>query len=236
MMRACVAILSIVLVPALAAADPAKDRALLTQFEAAYQATAKASGAARTNQACTDASNLMTTGDAFSHETAPADAPVDDNAWVSVAGLLGRSLADLVEVCKRPDHKRPLLGTEVQTADDVVKTLDTNVHAVLDAAKPRTLPAAMTSARTALTAMSAASKSLCTQQSKLAKALAQLAQPPSGADAAGWKQQYDTVKNLNDGVKSSACGKHRDADEQIGSSLVELHEGFYALVLLVPPR
>jgi hypothetical protein len=236
MMRACVAILSIVLVPALAAADPAKDRALLAQFEAAYQATAKASGAARTNQACTDASNLMTTGDAFSHETAPADAPVDDITWSNIAGSLGSSLADLVEVCKRADRKRPLLGNKFETADEVVTGLDKDVHAVLDAAKPRALPAAMTTVRTALATMSAASKSLCTQQSKLAKALAQLAQPPSGADAAGWKQQYDTVKNVNDGLKSSACGKHRDADEQIGSSLVELHEGFYALVLLVPPR
>jgi hypothetical protein len=232
--RACAALL-LVFVQSRAAADSTKDRAELAQFEAAYQATANASGSARINQACADAAKLEATGDAFSHETAPADAPIDDETWASVAGSLGSALDDLVEVCKRPDRKRPLLGTNIETADDVVKALDEDVRAVLDAAKPRTLPHAMISARATLATMYASSKSLCAQRSQLAKALSQLARPPAGADAATWKQKYDTVRNINDGLKS-ACGRHRDPDEVIGSALVELHEGLFALVLLVPPR
>jgi hypothetical protein len=225
----------LVLVPAIATADPAKDRAALARFEATYQATAKASGTARVTQACTDANNLYTTGHAFSPDTAPADAPVDDPTWSDAAGLVERALADLVEVCKRPDHKRPMLGSDVQTADDVVKTLDKDVQVLLDTAKPRALPAAITPARTALAAMTLSDKSLCTNQRKLATALVPLAQAPAGADAAAWKKQFDMVKGINDGVKSGACGRHREADEQIVSGLNDLHDNFFALVLLVPP-
>jgi hypothetical protein len=111
-------------VASVASADPQSDRAALTRFDAAYQATAKLSGAARTNQACLDAAKLDTTGSAFSHDIAPADAPVDDVAWASVARSLGGSLDSLVKVCKTPDRKLPLLGTNFETADQIVKDLD----------------------------------------------------------------------------------------------------------------
>jgi hypothetical protein len=219
-----------------ASADPVKDRAALTQFEAAYQATAKLSGAARTNQACLDAAKLTTAGAAFSHDIAPADSPVDDVTWGGIARGLGGSLDSLVKVCKTPDRKLPLLGTDFETADEIVKNLDVDVQAVLNSARPRTLSPALKTAQTAISAMLASSTSICSQLPKLAKALGQAAKPPAGVAAAVWKEPYQTVKNIADDLKPAACGKRRAADEQIGSALGELHDNFCKLVLLVPPR
>ena len=224
------------LAPAIAAADPAGDRAALARFDAAYQVTAKQTGAARAGQACQDAAKLVAAGGAFSSDTAPADAPVDDETWSSAAGGLVRSLDKLAEVCKAPDRKLHLLGGDTKTADQVVQELDGHVAAVLNAARPRALPAALHTAQAALTAIRASSKALCAQLPKLAKALAQCPKPPAGADAAAWKEAYQTTKNIAGDLKPAACGKHRAADEQIGSALQELHDSFYKLVLLVPPR
>jgi hypothetical protein len=223
-------------VATVASADPATDRAALTQFEAAYQATAKLSGAARTNQACLDAAKLDTAGSAFSSDTAPADAPVDDAAWASAAGGLAGSLEKLAEVCKTPDRKLRLLGPNFKTADQVVQELDNHVSFVLNSARPRTLSPAMKTAQAAISAMLASSKSICSQLPKLAKALGQCPKPPTGVAAAAWKEPYQTVKNIADDLKPAACGRHRAADEQIGSALSDLHDNFYKLVLLVPPR
>lgn len=219
-----------------ASADPVKDRAALTQFEAAYQATAKLSGAARTNQACLDAAKLDTAGSAFSSDTAPADAPLDDPAWASVAGGLAGSLEKLAEVCKTPDRKLRLLGPDFKTADQVVQELDNHVTLVLNSARPRTLSPALKTAQAAITAMLASSTSMCSQLPKLAKALAKSSKPPTGVAAAAWKEPYQTAKNIADDLKPAVCGRHRAADEQIGSALSDLHDNFYKLVLLVPPR
>lgn len=216
-------------------ADAAKDRAALTAFEAAYQPTARLSGAARTNQACQDAAKL-TAARTFSSDTAPAGAAVDGDTWSSAAHALGRALDDLTEVCKRADRKLPLLGTQVITADEVVQQLDDDVRAVVEAGKPRALSPAMKKAQAAIAAIRASSKSLCSQLPKLSRALGEAAAPPSGVAAAAWKEPHRTVKNIADDLRQSACGKHRAADEQIGSALMELHDDFYKLVLLVPPR
>ncbi|HEU4734674.1 MAG TPA: hypothetical protein VFT22_42575 [Kofleriaceae bacterium] len=234
---AVVAVVTVVtLRPAIASADPAKDRAALAEFEAAYRATAALSGPARINQACADAAKLSAAGSAFSSETPPADAPVDEVIWSRVAGWLAGALDDLVKVCKAPDRKLPMLGTEVKTVDQVVKALDDDVQQVLNSARPRTLPPAMKAAQAAIAAMLASMRAICTEQPKLMKALAKLARPPAGVPAAAWKEPYQTVKNIAADLKPGACGRHRGADEQIGSALSELHDDFYALVLLVPPR
>lgn len=216
--------------------DPAKDRAALTRFEAAYQPIAKRSGAARTDLACAEAAQLSTAGAAFSHATAPQDASVDDAAWSNAAGGLGISLDELIKVCKAPDRKLPLLGSKFKTADQVVQELDESVQEVVNSARPRALPPAMKTAQAAIAEILASSRSRCTQLPRLSKALAGCPKPPAGADAAAWKELHRTVKNIADDLRPAACGKHRVADEQIGSALQELHDSFYKLVLLVPPR
>jgi len=231
--RALVLVLALARV---AQADPAKDRAALGEFGAAYRATAALSGAARTDQACVDAAKLNAAGTAFSSETAPADAPVDNETWASAAGSLVVALHELTQVCKTPDRKLRLLGPDVKTADQVVAELDKAVQRVMNTARPRTLPAGLKAARAPIAAMRSSSKSICTQQPKLMKALAQVKQPPAGVAAPAWNELVQTVKNIADDLRPGACGKHRAADEQIGSALNELHDHFYELVLLVPPR
>jgi hypothetical protein len=233
MIRRIVA-LALALVPQVAHADPAKDRAALTDFATAYQATAKLGGAERTNQACLDAAKLKAAGSAFSWEAAPANAPVDDSTWSNTTGGLAGSLQQLVEVCKAPDRKLRVL-TDVKTADQVVMQLDKNVKQVLNAASPRALSPGLKAAQAAIAAMLESSSAICAQQPKLMKALAQCRTPPAGVAAAAWNERYRSVKNIADDLRPGACGKHRVADEQIGSSLMELHDGFYQLILLVPP-
>lgn len=221
---------------ATAAADPIADRAALTQFETAYQPTATASASGRTSQACSDALKLHDAGKAFSHDSAPADAPVDDVTWNQVAGGLGQSLDDLVKVCQAPDRKLHLLGSKFQTAEDVVKELDDSVHAVLDAAKPRLLPSALVSAQVALRGMSSSPTTICKQQAKLARALSGVIKPPPGVVATTWKDAYGQVKALSAAIGGMTCSKPLSPDEVIGSTLGALHDSFYRLVLLVPPR
>jgi formate dehydrogenase assembly factor FdhD len=94
----------------------------------------------------------------------------------------------------------------------------------------------MKTAQAAISAILASSTSFCAQQPKLVKALAQSAKPPTGVAAAAWKEPYRTVKNIAEDLRPAVCGRHRAADEQIGSAFQELHDNFYKLVLLVPPR
>jgi hypothetical protein len=220
-----------------AGASTKKDQAALAQLDAAYQATGKLpAGADRTKQACADAAKLQTAAAAIPEKHAPAGAAVDDPTWYLAASHLGSTIEDLVAVCKTADHKLTHIGNRVETADEIVATIDGYMRAVLDASKPRDLPPAMKTFQATLKGMRAASKQVCAQHGKLAKLLPELATPPGKADPAKWQQANARVKSSLDELKQFACGKPRGADEEIAGSLNLVHDGYYELVLLVPPR
>jgi hypothetical protein len=223
--------------PAAAAAAGKKDQAAIAELEAAYQPTGKLAGAARTQQACSDAAKLHAAADAVPHKHAPSGAPVDDTTWSDAVGDLAAVLGKLVEVCKAPDHKISidLQGKKFETADQIVERVDLRVRTVIDRAKPRALPPAMKKFQSAMVA-TRAGKQLCAQEGKLAKLVAELAAPPAGADAARWQPAAAALKAAVDEVKQFGCSTPRGADEEIAGALVGVHDHYYELVVLVPPR
>lgn len=213
-----------------AVGDAKKDRAAVAQLESMYEPISKLAGTDRVNRACTDATKLRDASIAFSDEKAPAGAIVDDLGWAKAARALEGALNALVAVCKAPDRKRKLVD-EVQTADQVVVTVDEDMRALFELVKTRTLPISVKKFKTTLAATRFPSKSFCTQIAKLTKQIGALASPPEHADAAKWQQAFAAVKSSVKGLK---CTKPEAADEQIASGLIELHDQFDALVLLVP--
>ncbi len=214
-----------------AAADPKQDRAAVAQLEAMYEPIGKLSGADRVNRACSDAAKLRDASNAFSDEKAPAGAVVDDQGWARAARALEGALNALVAVCKAPDHKRKLLD-EVETADQVVVTVDEDMRALFERVKPRTLPAGIKAFKATLAAIQFPSKSFCTHIAKLTRQVGGLAAPPPRADAAKWQQAFTAVKTSALGLQ---CTRPAAADEEIASGLAGLHDQVDALVLLVPP-
>lgn len=228
--RSLFALVIVCAVGGLAIGDAKQDRAAVARLEAMYEPIGKLTGADRVNRACGDATSLRDASRAFSDEKAPAGAIVDDQGWARAARALEGSLNALVAVCKAPDRKRKLLD-EVQTADQVVVTVDDNMRALFELMKSRTLPAAVKKFKATLATTRFPSKSFCARVATLTKQAGGLATPPGRADAARWQQAAAAVKSS---VESLKCTKPAAEDEQIASGLVELHEQFYALVVLVP--
>jgi hypothetical protein len=210
--------------------DAKQDRAAVAQLEAMYAPIGQLVAAERVNRACGEATKLRDASQAFSDEKAPAGAVVDDQGWASVARNLEGALNTLVAVCKAPDRKRKMFD-EVQTADQIVVTVDQGMRALFELVKPRTLPASVKKFKATLASTKFPSKAFCARVATLAKQSAALATPPAQADAAAWQQAAAAVKRSAEGL---ACTKPAAADEQMASGFVELHDQFYALVLLVP--
>lgn len=213
-----------------AAADPKKDKAAVAKLEELYAPIGKLAGAERVNAACAAAATLQEADGAFSDEKAPAGASVDNAGWASRARAVEGSLASLVAVCKAPDRKRKLINT-VETADQIVPQLDTDMRALFDAAKKRVVPPAVATFKTTLAATKVPSKTFCAQVAKLAKQAAAMEKPPAGADAAAWQSAYAAVKAGVDGMQ---CTKAAAADESNASGLEDLRGKVDALVALVP--
>jgi hypothetical protein len=211
-------------------ADAKKDRAAVAQLEAMYEPIGKQSGAERVNRACADAGKLRDASNEFSDEKAPAGATVDDLGWSKAARALAGALNALVAVCKAPDRKRKLIN-EVQTADQVVATVDEDMRALFELVKKRALPAPLKTFRATLAATKFPARSFCAQIAKLTRQVGPLASPPERADAAKWQTAFDAVKSSVEALK---CTKPAAADEEIAGTFVELHDQVNALVLLVP--
>src|SRR6185312_1328367 len=62
-------------------ADAKKDQAALAKLDAAYAATGKLTGAARTQQACSDVAQIKAAADALPTKKPPAGSAIDANAW-----------------------------------------------------------------------------------------------------------------------------------------------------------
>ncbi len=217
----------------LAHADAKHDRQVIADLDAAYAPSAKLAGADRTKQACSDAGKLQSAAAALPQKHAPAGAAVDDETWRSAANGLISELEDLVAVCKTPDHKLTHIGNRVETADQIVATVDGLVRTALDVAKQRALPPALKKLGKTLAAIQPASKQVCNQDKQLAKLATGLA-APAGADTAKWQAASAQLAHGIDELKQFACGSPRGADEEISGSLQVLHDAYMQLVLASP--
>lgn len=215
-----------------ARADTPRDRAPLAQLAALYEPIGKLAGGERVDRACAEAARLHDASQALPDDKVPAGAAVDVQGWARAAGAVQAGVTALVGVCKAPDRKRKRLN-EIQTADQVVATVDHDLRVLFDVARPRTLPPAVKAFKATLAATKFPSSSFCSRIAKLNKQVGGLASPPARADAAGWLKAAAEVKTS---TASLQCGKDEAADEQIAARFVELGDQLNALVLLVPPN
>ena len=238
-MRAVIAVVGLLALGSPAAwAGSKKDKAAqkaVAELEAAWQPVGAATGAARTDAACANAVKLQTAADAVPKDAAIKTSAVDNETWrIAVDGVLV-SLESLPRACKAPDRKLKHIGGKVETADDIVAALAGDVAAVVDEAKPRDVPKALKTFRTTYDGTRPSDKQLCKKRDQLAKLAAGLA-APANADATKWQAAQAKLTSALDELKSFACGKPRGADDEISGSLQAVHDAYYQLVLLVPPR
>jgi len=216
-------------------ADSKHDRAALDRLDAAYKATGSLpAGPARTEQACKDAAQIRVAYDGLPTKKAPAGVSVDDQTWLGPAGTLNLQLLDLDKVCKAPDRKITILR-DVKTADQVVASVDEFVRAVLDASKPRSVSAALKSFGATYKSMRPSGKGLCAHVAKLTSALASLKNAPPGTDAMKWQDAVSKLEGSVGELHGFVCGGH-GADEEISGSLEQIHDHYYALILVLPPK
>jgi hypothetical protein len=211
-------------------ADARGARAALDKLDALYAPTGKLAGAARVGAACADAARLSQAQLAIPDRTPPTGSVVDADTWSSADHVVGRTLSSLVEACKSPDHKLTILN-KVQTADELVATLDGKLHGLVDLGKPRTLPPGLAKFRTQLAATTFPSKPFCSRIATLTKQVAGLATPPARADAAAWQAAVAAVKADLDSLK---CTKPASPDEEIGGAFDDLRVKLAALLLVIP--
>jgi hypothetical protein len=212
-------------------ADARRARTALDKLDALYAPTGKLAGAPRVTAACADAAKLYEAQLAIPDATPPTGSVVDAETWGSADHVLGRTLHSLVDACKAPDHKLTILN-KVQTADELVVTVDDRLRTLVDLGKPRTLPPSLAKFRATLAATKFPSKAFCSQIAALTKQVAGLTTPPATADAAKWQAALAAVKTDVDSLK---CTKPAAPDEEIGGAFDDLRVKLAALVLLVPP-
>jgi hypothetical protein len=234
--RAALVVVALGALATCAFADSKKDHSALAQLDAAYQSTGKlAAGPQRTQQACTDAAQIKAAGDALPAKKPPAGSAVDADIWSRKIDGLGGALDYLTRACGSPDHKFMVIKAVI-TADQQAEIVDELVHEILDAAKPRAVPAGLKSFLATYAQMRPTGKQLCAQDTKLAKSLATLATPPSGADPTKWNDAYTKLSSNVDGLKGIVCGKAHVEEDEVSGTLEPMHDQYYALILALPPK
>lgn len=232
MIRAATHALAIFVVYGVAAAGTP---AAVARLDAAYAPAGKLTGAARTQQACSDAAKIQKAWRGVP-ERAPSTAVIDDASWRGERDLLGRTLTRLVDACAAADRRVAidLDHKQFETADQLVERVDRGVHGLIDRARPRTLPSTVKQLRTTLAA-TRPNRRACAQHAKLSKLMTQLT-PPANVDTAAWPKAVAELQAALDELGPFACAKPPSADEEIAGALQSSREALTALVLLVPAR
>jgi hypothetical protein len=219
------------------AAPRGKPEPAVAQLEAAYAPIRAAAAADRVRRACADAGKLRAAA-AGLPKAPPAGAAIDDEVWRAAADGLGLAVEKLVAACQAPDLKVKMITGKVETAEQRLARVDEELRGVLAAAGPRDLPPAMKRFATTFVALRAElrGKRACALRDELAKLLAGLEIPPPRADTQQWEQAHALVERNLAAIQRHRCRGARGPDEELADAIAQVHDGFYQLVVLVPPR
>lgn len=223
--------------PARPAPVRGKDPAV-AQLEAAFRPIAQiAAGPDRTRRACADREKLRAAVQALP-KAAPTGAAVDGDVWHASAGSLGLAVENLVAACLAPDLKVHHISGEVETADACLTHVDAALQGVLDEARPRDLLPAMKRFQATLARVlrDPKRKQLCPRRDELARLASGLAASPPHTNTEKWEQAHARVIRNLDQIKRNRCHGRRGAEVELADSVNQVHDGFYQLVLLLPPR
>jgi hypothetical protein len=204
----------------------------VAQLGDVYRPLAQLPAAVRVQRACADVDKLKAAIVALPKHV-PADVPLDDRSWSLVVGI-SLGINTFQSACQAPGQKLfDGVTGKSRTADELWPASASQIEHVLDAGRPRDVPPAIKRARTTLDG-AMGKRSPCTHASDLAKQMAALGDAPAGADAAQWQAAVQAVQK-DSAELGDACKPH-GADEDRASALEDMHDRFYDLVLLLPPR
>ena len=219
------------------APPPVRKDPAAVQLEAAYRPVAQILGPDRARRACAERAKLRAAVAALP-KAVPAGAAIDDDAWRTAVGSLALAVENFAAACQSPDLKVHHISGEVETAEDCLGHVDTEVQIVLDQTKPRDLLPAMKRFQTTLVRVvrEPGSKQLCTRRDELAKLAAGLTESPPRTDTQKWEQAHTRIAHNLDQIKASRCRGKRGSEVELADAINQIHNGFYQLVLLLPPR
>jgi hypothetical protein len=210
-------------------------RAAVAELEATYRPLALRGALDRTRRACAAGPRLRAAAAALPR-VVPAGAAVDDDAWRAAVSGLGLAVENLIAACRSPDLKVHHISGNVESADDCLAAVDDEVGIVLDQARLRDLPPSMKRFQAALQPLlRPRGKPTCKQVAELARLASGLADSPPRTDAQRWDQARGVMISSLDQLKASRCGP-RGSEAEATDALTHVHDGFYQLVLLLPPR
>lgn len=166
----------------------------------------------------------------------PAGAAVDDDTWRATVSGLGLAVSNLIAACRSPDLKVHHISGKTESADECLAAVDGEVQAVLDQARPRDLPPAMKRFQAALQPLlRPGTRPACKRLDELARLASGLADSPPHTDTQRWEQALGALTSSLDQGKASRCGS-RGSEVEAADAMTHVHDGFYQLVLLLPPR
>jgi len=168
---------------------------------------------------------------------APVGAAIDDDAWHSVVSGLAGIVESLIAACRSPDHKIHHISGQIETAESCLAELDGEVQSVVNGAKARDLlPAMKRFQRTLQSSLSQPkSKQACKHIDELSKLLPELESSQS-TSTQQWQQAHAEIARNLDQLKTNRCHGPQGSEVEFVDALTHVHDGFYKLVLLLPPR
>jgi hypothetical protein len=220
-----------------AAPPPPPDPAVV-KLEAAYDPIAKvAAGPDRVRRACADLKQLVA-AIAGLPKAAPAGAAIDDEVWRASVDGLGLAVERLGAACRAPGLAVKHISGRVETADQRLIRVDAELRGVLDAARPRDLLPAMKRFVATLQLLRAdpKGKRACAHVGELARILDGLEIPPPHTSTQRWEEAHARVAKDLDEIRRNRCRGARGAEVELVDAIVQVHGGFYRLVLALPPR
>jgi hypothetical protein len=215
---------------------PAKGRSAgVAELDATYRPLGAPGAPDRARRACAVGDKLRAAV-AGLPRAAPAGAAVDDDAWRAAVSGLGLAVSNLIAACRSPDLKVHHISGKTESADDCLAAVDGEVQAVIDQAKPRDLPPAIKRFGAALQPLlRPGSKPTCKRLDELARLASGLADSPPHTDTQRWEQALGGLVRSLDQMKAGACGA-RGSQVEAADAVTHVHDGFYQLVLVLPPR
>jgi hypothetical protein len=196
-----------------------------------------APGADRTQRACSSIDALQAGADGVPHDPPPGN-PLDASSWGDARDEVAVTVKDLGKACKASDKQIVDSLKKVHTADQLVIDLDVAFRGLVDAAKPRTLPASLKAFDAKLRPFWADKhhKHACDVSKKLlplAKAITTPSGAPTGAPAGVDAGKWDPIARDLAGVADEMV-KLCDQPSDFSSDLEKAHDDFYKLVRMVP--
>jgi hypothetical protein len=233
MLRSC---LLVALLVGSAFAGPGKPDPI-TQLGAVYRSITDA-GPDQVKQACASIDPLIAAAAPISKQV-PKGAAVDNEIWRGAVESVQLGLESIANACKSPtfEHHNATTNRD-EYAPDLWPEISHNVMMLLEYAKPRALPAAFARFHAAIERARGNGKpaALCRAAQDGVKQVATLGHSVNDLDPDRWQHATDDLEAALKELEGFTCGRQPGTPDEIAGAQKPLHDAYYLLVVLVPPK